>query len=105
MAVQNTESGWFGEFRRHTRSWAMSPFDRVHTTSYSTLIESMQYASILYRFRDTASCLSKVTIFTYTHLHSVPPLGVIPVKLHGDLWPLKTRLPGPLCGTVNVFLC
>ena len=25
----------------HSRSWAMPPFDRAHTTSYSTLIETM----------------------------------------------------------------
>ena len=33
--------GWFGVVRRHSRSMAMSPFDRAHTTSYSTLIETM----------------------------------------------------------------
>ena len=33
--------GWFGVVRGHSRSSAMSPFDRAHTTSYSTLIETM----------------------------------------------------------------
>jgi len=33
----------------HPRSPAMSPFDRVHTTFYLTLIKD--HASILYRFR------------------------------------------------------
>jgi len=33
--------GWFGVVRGHSRSWAMPPFDRAHTTSYSTLIETM----------------------------------------------------------------
>ena len=33
--------GWFGVVRGHSRSSAMSPFDRAHTTSYSTLIGSM----------------------------------------------------------------
>ena len=33
--------GWFGVARRHSKSTAMSPFDRAHTTSYSTLIETM----------------------------------------------------------------
>ena len=32
---------WFGAVRGHSRSWAMPPFDRVHTTSYSTLIETI----------------------------------------------------------------
>ena len=31
--------GWLGG---HSRSTAMSPFDRAHTTSYSTLIETMR---------------------------------------------------------------
>jgi len=33
--------GWFGAVRGHSRSTAMSPFDRACTTSYSTLIETM----------------------------------------------------------------
>jgi len=33
--------GGLGVFRRHLRSWAMPPFDRAHTTSYSTLIETI----------------------------------------------------------------
>jgi len=38
MAVQNAENGvvW-----GHSRSSAMSPFDRAHTTTYSTLIETI----------------------------------------------------------------
>ena len=31
--------GWFEAVRGHSRSSAMSPFDRAHTTSYLTLIE------------------------------------------------------------------
>jgi len=38
MVVRNAENG---VFRGHSRSTAMSPFDRAHTTSYSTLIGSM----------------------------------------------------------------
>jgi len=33
--------GWFGVVRGHSRSTAMSLFDRAHTTSYSTLIKTM----------------------------------------------------------------
>ena len=33
--------GWFGVIGGHSRSTAMSPFDRAHTTSYSTIIETM----------------------------------------------------------------
>ena len=38
MAVRNAENG---VVRGHSRSTAMSPFDRAHTTSYLTLIETM----------------------------------------------------------------
>ena len=48
---------------------AMSPM------SYSTLIEIV---SILYRFLDMASYLSKVADFNLHHLHLAPPVGVIP---------------------------
>jgi len=43
-------------------SLAMSPFDRAHTTSYSTLIETVRY--ILYRFRVIGIC-QKSPILTY----------------------------------------
>jgi len=33
--------GGLGWLRGHSRSTAMSPFDRAHTTSYSTLIETL----------------------------------------------------------------
>jgi len=52
----------------------MPPFDRAHTTSYSTLIETV---SIIYRFRDIAGYLSKVADFDPPHLHSAPSYGVI----------------------------
>jgi len=41
--------GWFGMVRGQSRSWAMSPFDRVRTTSYSTLIETMRLYRIFFR--------------------------------------------------------
>ena len=53
--------GWFGVVRGHWRSWTMPPFDRAHTTFYSTLIETM--CLIFYRFRDIAGYLSKVADF------------------------------------------
>jgi len=56
----------------------MSPFDRVHMTSYSTLIETMHL--ILYHFPDIVSYLSKVADFNLPHLHLAPPLRVTPVK-------------------------
>jgi len=38
--------GWFGAVRGHSWSWAMPPFDRAHTNSYSTLIETMRLCSV-----------------------------------------------------------
>ena len=34
--------------RGHSRSSAMSPFDRAHTTSYSTLIETMRLSCAVF---------------------------------------------------------
>ena len=63
--------GWFGAVRGHSRSSAMSPFDRAHTTSYSTFYRN--HASILCRFRDIAGYLWKVADCDPPHLHLVPP--------------------------------
>jgi len=104
MAVQNAENGAFWAFRGHSWSWAMPPFDRAHTTSYSTLIESRNHASVLYRFRDIASYLSKVADFDLPYLHLAPPQGVTLVEFRRDLWRQKTRVPGLLRGVVCVIL-
>jgi len=46
-----------------SRSLAMPPFARAHTTSYSTLIETMYVYLLPFRIRDIAGYLSKVTDF------------------------------------------
>ena len=92
--------GWFGVVRGHSWSWAMPPFDRAHTTSYSTLIETVCF----YRFRDIAGYLSKVADFDLPHLHSAPSYGVTPVEFRGDLWLQKSGIPGISCGVVYVIL-
>jgi len=51
MAVQNAEMGRFGAVRRHSRSSAMSPFNRAHTTSYSTLIETMRLSCTVFEIQ------------------------------------------------------
>ena len=102
MAAQDVQIGVVGSLMGHSRSSAMSPFDRAHTTSYSTF--NRNHASILYRFRDTASYLSKVTDFDPPHLHLAPPQGVTPVEFRGDLWHPKTSVPGLSCGVVCVIL-
>jgi len=70
---------WFGVVRGLSRSSAMSPFDRAHTTSF--LFDfNRNYVSILYRFRDIAGYLSKFADFDPPHLHSAPRRSVIPVE-------------------------
>ena len=54
------------------------------------------YVSILYRFRDIASYLSKVADFDPPHLYMylAPPQGVTPVEFRGNLWRQETRVLG-----------
>jgi len=61
--------GWFGVVRGHSRSWAMPPYNRVHMTSYSTLIETMCLSFTVF---EIASYLSKVAYFDPPHLHLTP---------------------------------
>ena len=42
MAVQTQKIGRLAVVKGHSRSWAMSPFGRAYTTSYSTIIETMR---------------------------------------------------------------
>jgi len=60
--------------------------------------------SILYRFRDIASYLSKVADFDTPHLYLAPLQGVTPVEFRGDLWQPKTRVHGLSCGVVCVII-
>lgn len=46
-----TKWGGLGVIRGHPRSSAMSPFDRAHTTSYSTLIETMRLSCTVFEIR------------------------------------------------------
>ena len=89
--------GWFRVVGGHSRSSAMSPFDRARTTSDSTF--SRNYASLLYRFRDIASYLSNVADFNLPHLQLAPSL-----EFYRGLWRQKTiRVPGLSCGVVCVI--
>ena len=85
----------------HSGSSAMSPFDRVHTTSYSTLIETM---CLSYTFSRCSRLFVESRRFDPPHLHLTPPQGVIPVEFHWDLWHPKTGFPGLSCGVVCVIL-
>jgi len=47
-AMQNVETGVVWRARGHPRSLTMSPFDRVHITSYLTLIENMHLSCTVF---------------------------------------------------------
>ena len=72
MAVQNAANG---VVTGHSKSWAMPPFDRAHTTSYSTLTETMCVSFTVFEYigpiyttgLDDTLQLSPVTLFV---LHS-----------------------------------
>ena len=87
--------------RGHSRSKAMSPFDRAHTTFYSTLIGTMCLSFTVFEIQPLIC--RKSPILT-THLHSAPSQGVTPVEFRGDLWHRKTRVPVVSCGVVCVIL-
>ena len=94
--------GWLPVVRGDSRSTAMSPFDRAHTTSQSILIETM---SIFYRFRDIAGYLSKVADFDPPHLHSAPSYGGDPGRISWRSLASENQSPPWLsCGVVYVIL-
>jgi len=70
MAVRNAENEvvWGGE-------GALKVNDRAHTTSYSTLIETMRLSCTAFEIGPIASYLSKVADFDPPHLHSRPRRG------------------------------
>ena len=47
-AMNDSGNAENGVVRRHSRSSAMSPFDRAHTTSYSTLMETMRVSCTVF---------------------------------------------------------
>jgi len=78
----------------------------IRWSAYDFLFDfNRNHASILYRFRDVVSYLSKVADFDPPNLHLAPPQGVIPVEFRRDLWRQKTRFPGLSCGVIYVILC
>ena len=92
---------WFWVVRGHLRSTAMSSFDRAHTTSYSTLIETMRLSCTVFEIQ-LAIC-RKSPILIHPPAFGAPQ-GVTPVEFRGDLWLSKTRVPRLSCDVVYVIL-
>ena len=94
--------GGLGRLGGHSRSSAISPFDRAHTTSYSTLIGSI----CVYRvpFSRYSRLFAESRRFWPTPPAFGAPVVVTPVEFRGDLWHHKTRVPGLSCGVVCVIV-
>jgi len=93
--------GGLGQLGGYSRSSTISPLDRAHTTSYSTLIETMRLSCTFSRY-------SRLFVESRRLWPTPPafgaPVGVIPVEFRGDLWRQKTRVPALSCGVVFVIL-
>jgi len=70
----------------HSRSSAMSPFDRAHTISYSTLTQTPCFSCSL-PFPRYGELFVESRRFSPrpTHLHLAPSLGMNPVEFYRDL--------------------
>ena len=91
----------FGAVIGHSRSSVMSPFDRAHATSYSTLAETVRLSCRPpYRFRDIASYICRKSP-TLTH---PPAFGAFVSVDSGRIsrWSLASEIY-ILCGTVIEF--
>ena len=80
----------------------MSSFDRAHTTSYSTLIETMRLSCNV--FEILPAICQKLQILTNPTCIWHRRRGWPPVKFHADLWHQKTRVPRLSCGVVCMIL-
>ena len=87
MAMQNVENsvvwdGYWRVSRHHSRLSAISSFDRAHTTSYSTFIETATFTRyIAIEFVES----SEFSPTAYLHF------GVIPFEFSRDLLHHKTK--------------
>ena len=54
--------GCFGAVWGYSRSWAMPPFDRAHTNSYSTLIETMRLSCTVFEIEPAIGQKSPILV-------------------------------------------
>ena len=85
----------------HSRSLEMSLFDRMHTTSNSSLMESMRLYCIVFEIQ-RVTCLNSPT-FTYpTCIDALIENDLF--ELREGIWRQKTRIHGLSYGAVSVIL-
>ena len=87
--------GWFGVVRGHPSLLAMSPFDRAHTTSYSSLIETIRLSCTVYEIQPSIGPKSLYfdTLLRLTPRRRGSP-GTISVKFCTEVrgWPAYTAV-------------
>ena len=64
-ALKMYKMGWFGVVRGHPRSSAISPFDRAHMISYSSLIETMHLSCTVFEIRQVLVICRNLLTSTY----------------------------------------
>ena len=80
-----------------SRSWAMLPFDRARTTSYSTLVETMRLSCIVFEIE--RSICRKSPILTH------PPAFGGPVRFDSGRMSLRSLAPENWSPWVIVLCC
>ena len=70
--------GWFGVFRGNPSLSAMPPFDNAHTTSYSSLIETIRLSCTVYEIWPS---ISPTSLYFDTPLAFNAPDGGVPLGL------------------------
>ena len=75
-----------GVVRGHSRSWAMPPFDRAHTTSYLTLIETMCLSFIVFETQPVICRKSPILTHSTCILSFNFTLMTMHFPSHGIFW-------------------
>ena len=70
--------GWFGVVRGHPSLSAMSPFDSAHTTSYSSLLETIRLSCTVYEIQPS---IGPKSLYFDTPLAFNAPDGGVPLGL------------------------
>jgi len=90
-----------GMVRRHSRSWAMSPSDRVHMTSYSTFIETMRLSCTDFDIKPVICQKSPISNPTCISR----PRWEWPRSNFAEIFGTRKRVTELSCGFVGVIMC